>query len=232
MEGKKRFFIETYGCEMNKSDSLDIALSLEERGYDRVCTCSDADVVVINTCSVREHAEQRVFGRLGYYRSLRNRGRSAPTIVLTGCMAQAYGKEAIRRFPEIDIVAGTSHTTRIARYLSEYEKTRKQLVATQQNGYDFSSYRGKRALRHHAWVTIIKGCSNFCSYCIVPYVRGPELSKPSKDVVREVKELVDCGVTEITLLGQNVNAYGKDSGDMPFAGLLERLDRIDQLTAL
>ena len=229
MRGKKSFFIETYGCEMNKSDSLDIALALEEQGYVRAGRGSEADIVVINTCSVRKHAEQRVFGRLGYYRSLRNRMGGSPVIVFTGCMAQLFGEDVKKRFPEIDIIAGTSHGLHIPHYLSEYDKNQKPLVCTDQEGYGFSSYGGKRALSHHAWVTIVKGCSNFCSYCIVPYVRGPELSKRSEDVVREVCELVDHGVTEITLLGQNVNAYGKDSGDISFAGLLEKLDRIEGL---
>jgi tRNA-2-methylthio-N6-dimethylallyladenosine synthase len=225
----KRFFVETYGCEMNKSDSLDIVVSLEQEGYSRISDAREADVVVINTCSVRSHAEQRVFGRLGYYRGLKRSGEKKLVIVLAGCMAQRLGKEVQRRFPEIAVVAGTSHNLRIPRYLSEYEKTKKPVVITDLGGYEFSRPGERRAEGHHAWVTIIKGCSNYCSYCIVPYVRGPEFSKPSGDVTAEVEALVDRGVTEITLLGQNVNAYGKDSGDMSFVDLLERLDRIPGL---
>ena len=225
----KRFFVETYGCEMNKSDSLDIAFSMEQQGYSPTSDATEADVVIINTCSVRSHAEQRVFGRLGYYRHLIKSGERELAIVLTGCMAQRLGEEARRRFPEIAVVAGTSHGLRIPRYLSRYENMKKPVVVTNLKGYTFSRPQARRAEGHHAWVTIVKGCSNYCSYCIVPYVRGPELSKPSGDVAAEVEALVDRGVTEITLLGQNVNAYGKDSGDISFADLLERLDGIPGL---
>ncbi|MBN2325194.1 MAG: tRNA (N6-isopentenyl adenosine(37)-C2)-methylthiotransferase MiaB [Spirochaetes bacterium] len=225
----KRFFIETYGCEMNKSDSLDIAVSLERQGYVRTSDALEADVVVINTCSVRRHAEQRVYGRLGYYRGLKKSGRKDRAIVLAGCMAQRLGREAQRRFPEIAVVAGTSHNLRIPLYLSEYQNTKIPVAKTKLGGYEFSRPEDRRPEGHHAWVTIIKGCSNYCSYCIVPYVRGPELSKPSGDITAEVDALVDRGVTEITLLGQNVNAYGKDSGDISFADLLERLDHISGL---
>ncbi len=225
----KRFFVETYGCEMNKADSLDIAVSLEQQGYSRSPDEREADVVIINTCSVRDHAEQRVFGRLGYYRSLKQSGERELVIVLAGCMAQRLGEAVRRRFPEIAVVAGTSHGLRIPRYLFEYEKTKKPVVATDLNGYTFSPPGEHRPEGHHAWVTIIKGCSNYCSYCIVPYVRGPELSKQSGEVIAEVEALVGRGVAEITLLGQNVNAYGKDSGDISFADLLERLDGIPGL---
>jgi tRNA-2-methylthio-N6-dimethylallyladenosine synthase len=229
MDQGKTFFIETYGCEMNKSDSVDIALSLEDHGYIECNSASDADVVVINTCFVRKHAEQRIYGRLGYYRGLKNRTEKSPVIVLTGCMAQLLGEEVRALFPEIDIVCGTSHGLHIHYYLQERDRTGEPIVLTDQNGYEFSSFGGRRAQRHHAWVTIIKGCSNFCSYCIVPYVRGPELSKHSETVLQEVEALVAQGVTEVTLLGQNVNAYGKDSGDMSFMDLLERLDRVEGL---
>lgn len=229
MDRGKTFFIETYGCEMNKSDSVDIALSLEEHGFIEAPSAEGADIIVINTCSVRRHAEQRIYSRLGYYRSLKNRANGRLTIVLAGCMAQLLGQEATALFPEIDIVAGTSHGLRIPLLLEERERSSKPLMCTDVKGYKFSSFGERRAEGHHAWITIIKGCSNFCSYCIVPYVRGHEQSRGSDDIVREVEALVARGVTEVTLLGQNVNAYGKDSGDIAFIDLLERIDRVDGL---
>jgi len=222
---EKRYFIETYGCEMNKSDSIDIALSLEESGYRRVDSEKDADIVVLNTCSVRAHAEERVLGRLGYYRSLKEK-RNDLSIVFAGCMAQEKGEGIIRRFPEIDVVAGTYHRLDIPDALHCLEETGGPVVRVDTGRYEFSSYRGDRKEGHRAWVNIIKGCSNYCSYCIVPYVRGPEKSKASSEVITEVVQLAERGVVEVVLLGQNVNAYGKDSSDISFIELLERLNDI------
>ncbi len=210
---------------MNKSDSIDIALSLEESGYRRADSDEDADIVVLNTCSVREHAEERVIGRLGYYRALKER-RKDISIVFAGCMAQQQGEGIIRRFPEIDVVAGTYHRLDIPDALQCLEKTEGHVVRIDCGHYEFSSYRGDRKEGHRAWVNIIKGCSNYCSYCIVPYVRGPEKSKASGEIVAEVEELAAAGVVEVVLLGQNVNAYGRDSEDIGFIELLERLNDI------
>ena len=229
MVSGRTFFIETYGCEMNKSDSIDIVLSLEASGFKQVKNEKEAHIIILNTCCVRRHAEERVFGRLGYYRSLKENGQEDMIIVLAGCMAQLLGKKVTRLFPEVKVVTGTSHTLKIPRYVMEYETTRQKQVFVDRDRYEFSSYGVKRAEKHSAWVNIIKGCSNFCSYCIVPFVRGPELSKPSDVIVREAKELADKGVVEITLLGQNVNAYGRDTGDISFARLLEKLNKIDGL---
>lgn len=224
---KRTFFIETYGCEMNKSDSLDIALAFEKRGYTGVCSEKEADVVVLNTCAVRENAEQRVYGRLGYYRSLKRSSGRDFFIVFAGCMAQEKGREIIQDFPEIDICAGTYHCIDIPEYVHECERMNTRCIATDKTQYRFSGFTTKRAEGHRAWVNIIKGCSNNCSYCIVPALRGPEKSKKHEEVLREVGELAEQGVVEITLLGQNVNAYGKDSGDVGFMELLEKIHRIE-----
>lgn len=242
---KKKFFIETYGCEMNKSDTIDISLSLQESGYEPTRSEREADVVILNTCAVRENAEERILGRLGYYRSLLktnmrhnpgSRGTSSPRIltprntppliVLAGCMAQERGEEIARLFPEVGVVTGTYHLLEIPKYVERFEKERAHQIALDRSSYHFSPYRGQRAETFRAWVTIMKGCSNFCSYCIVPYVRGPEVSKRSVDVIQEVEELAAKGVVEITLLGQNVNAYGRDNGDLSFIDLLERIHSI------
>jgi tRNA-2-methylthio-N6-dimethylallyladenosine synthase len=232
MEKKKRYYIETYGCEMNKSDSLDIALAFEERGYLKAGSEHEADVIVLNTCAVRENAEDRIAGRLGYYRSLKRGdakggGKNGPVVVLAGCMAQERGKELLHLYPEIDVVSGTYHALDIPGFVDISIETCSPLLAVDEHPYRFSPYRGERAEGYRAWVTIVKGCSNYCSYCIVPYLRGTEVSKASGDVVREVEELAGRGVVEVTLLGQNVNTYGKDSGDQSFVDLLERLETVD-----
>lgn len=221
------YFIETYGCEMNKSDSIDIALSFQARGFEEASCEDDADVIVLNTCSVRRHAEERVFGRLGYYRSLCTRRRGEPLIVLAGCMAQEQSDRIRELFPEIKVVAGTYHYMHIPDAVRKYSRTGNPVVLTDREQYDFSPFKGSRAEGHSAWVNIIMGCSNYCSYCIVPHLRGPEKSKPAGAVIDEVRQLADRGVVEITLLGQNVNAYGRDSGDISFTDLLERINDIE-----
>jgi tRNA-2-methylthio-N6-dimethylallyladenosine synthase len=221
---KRRYYIETYGCEMNKSDSIDISLAFEECGYERARSEEDADVIVLNTCAVRENAEERILGRLGHYRSRKRRGRAGAVVVLAGCMAQERGAELARLFPEIDVVSGTSHCLDIPRYVQAAVNGGDPFVAVDEEGYRFSPYRENRAEGYKAWVNIIKGCSNHCSYCIVPYLRGPEISKSSREVLGEVEALAGRAVVEITLLGQNVNAFGRDSGDIGFIDLLERLD--------
>lgn len=229
MENSKKYFIETYGCEMNKSDSVDIALSFEEQGYKRAFGGDDADIVILNTCAVRKNAEERIFGRLGYYRSLRKTSEKNTVIVVAGCMAQEKGIEITRLFPEIGVVTGTYHCLDIPQCVEKYEKKGKSLIAVDRKDYTFSSYKGERAEGYKAWVSIIKGCSNYCSYCIVPYLRGPEASKKSDDILQEAKDLVSNGVVEVNLLGQNVNAYGKDNDDISFIRLLEKINGIEGL---
>jgi tRNA-2-methylthio-N6-dimethylallyladenosine synthase len=222
-----KYFIETYGCEMNKSDSVDIALSLEADGYTEAARNEDADVVVLNTCSVREHAEERIHGRLGYYRSLSARRNGSISVVLAGCMAQEQGVRIIERFPEVKAVVGTYHGWSIPEALRRYAETGLPVVLVDQEHYEFSPFKGQRARGHSAFVNIIMGCSNFCTYCIVPYLRGPEKSKPAAQVIDEVRELADRGVVEITLLGQNVNVYGEDCGGPGFVELLERIHDVE-----
>jgi tRNA-2-methylthio-N6-dimethylallyladenosine synthase len=222
----RKYFIETYGCEMNKSDSIDIALSLQAEGFEEASCEDNADVIVLNTCSVRGHAEERIFGRLGYYRSLRTKRHEDLLIVLAGCMAQEQGDRIMAHFPEIKVVTGTYNHMHIPDAVQEYCRTGNPVVLTDREQYDFSPFKGSRAEGHSAWVNIIMGCSNFCSYCIVPHLRGPEKSKPSGEVIDEIRQLVERGVVEVTLLGQNVNAYGGDSGDLGFVDLLERVNDI------
>jgi tRNA-2-methylthio-N6-dimethylallyladenosine synthase len=227
VQNNKKYYIETYGCEMNKSDSIDIALSFEKNGYVRTNSEYEADVVILNTCAVRKNAEKRIYGRLGYYRALKRSRGNNTLIVLAGCVAQEKGKEITRIYPEIDIVAGTYHGLDIPQMVAQHSKSTDSLVAVDEKQYQFSEYGKQRSEGHRAWVNIIKGCSNFCSYCIVPFLRGPEVSKSSMKILEEVKALSENGVVEITLLGQNVNAYGKDNDDIDFLKLLEKLNNID-----
>jgi tRNA-2-methylthio-N6-dimethylallyladenosine synthase len=227
MGNKKSYFIETFGCEMNKSDSIDIALSFEERGYKKAKSEIDANVIILNTCAVRENAEDRVLGRLGYYRSFKERYNRDAVIVLAGCMAQERGQDLARIFPEIDVVSGTSHIMDIPGFTEERAVSKGPVIALDKNDYRFSSYGGKRAEGYKAWVNIVTGCSNYCSYCVVPYLRGTEKSKSSSEIITEVNELADRGVVEINLLGQNVNSYGKDNDDISFIELLEKINDIE-----
>ena len=227
MGNNKSYYIETFGCEMNKSDSIDIALSFEERGYIKAESEIDANVIILNTCAVRENAEDRVLGRLGYYRSFKQRYNRDAVIVLAGCMAQERGQDLARVFPEIDVVSGTCHIMDIPEFAEERSGSKGPVIALDQNDYRFSGYRGKRAEGYKAWVNIITGCSNYCTYCIVPYLRGAEKSKSSSDIISEIKELAERGVVEINLLGQNVNSYGKDNNDISFIELLEKINAIE-----
>ena len=222
---KKKYYIETYGCEMNKSDSIDIALSFEKSGYVRAEKPEDADIAVLNTCAVRENAEDRIKGRIGFYKSLKNKNKNL-VLVIAGCMAQEWGKKMLENYENVSVVVGTYHYLRIPELAEEHIVTGRRIVSADKKDYKFSPFRSERKEEFSAWVNIIKGCSNYCSYCIVPYLRGPEKSKPSNEIIREVSELAKSGVIEITLLGQNVNAYGKDSGDISFIELLERLNDI------
>jgi tRNA-2-methylthio-N6-dimethylallyladenosine synthase len=225
----KRFYIETYGCEMNKSDSIDIALSLRAHGYEKANDAHEADIVVMNTCSVRENAEERIYGRLGFYRSLSARRRGELLVVFAGCMAQELGDRVRDLFPEIKVIAGTYNFLNIPGAVQEYEQSKKPIVMIDKTHYNFSPFKDTRAEECSAWVNIIKGCSNFCSYCIVPYLRGSEESKASDAVIDEISQLAAHGVVEITLLGQNVNAYGRDSGEISFIELLEKINAIENI---
>ena len=188
MGNNKSYYIETFGCEMNKSDSIDIALSFEELGYKKAENEIEANVIILNTCAVRENAEERVLGRLGYYRSFKERHNRDAVIVLAGCMAQERGQDLVRIFPEIDVVSGTSHIMDIPGLSEERSASKGPVIALDKNDHRFSNYRGKRAEGYKAWVNIITGCSNYCSYCVVPYLRGTEKSKSSSEIITEIKE--------------------------------------------
>ena len=216
--------IETFGCQMNKSDSELMELSLEAEGFEKAAELYDADVVVYNTCSVRQRAEDHVTAKI---RETKAHLRKGSVIVLAGCMAQRTGEDFIKR-RWADLVVGPYQSPRIGSLVTELLKGKiKSKVFVSQETSDFAARLDdqiagrKEETPHHRWVTITHGCENFCTYCIVPYVRGKLISFPSASILTHIDTLIRQGITEITLLGQNVNQYGQDNGDLTFYKLLE-----------
>ena len=218
---------------MNKSDSELMDLSLSRCGFTAADREEDAEIIIFNTCSVRNHAEERALSRI-------RRARSAAPgsiIVVAGCMAQRLG-ESLLGDGTIQMVVGPYHTPRIGEHVSMYMNDNHHDKYLSQEVSDFESRIDYQLVHHpdinpwHKWVTITHGCTNFCSYCIVPYVRGTLISFPSEQVIRYCQLLVEQGITEISLLGQNVNQYGQDSSDIPFYSLLEKVASIQGLNRL
>lgn len=227
---RKRYLIVTFGCQMNEHDSEIMAGLLEAEGYTPANGQDDADVILFNTCCVREKAENRVWGQLGNMLRLKRR-RPNLIIGVAGCMAQRPGAadEFHRRAPQVDLLVGTHEETRLPELLRQVRKSGKPVTAVSpvanppQEGVPH-----RRSDRVKAWVTISLGCSNFCSYCTVPYVRGPERSRSPEAIIEEVRSLADQGFREVMLLGQNVNTYGRDlETGVGFSDLLKRLDRLN-----
>lgn len=218
MGESKRVWLETYGCQMNKAESESLLLDLASDGWSEARSEAEADLVVLNTCSVRETAEERVRGRLAFYRGAK---RSRPfTLVLTGCMAERLKGTLSAEHPEIDVVLGTFHKKELLAAVRDARGGTAPVLRAQDAEYDFAPMHSTGRAR--AYVPIMHGCDNFCSYCIVPYVRGREISRSPDEVLAEVRTLEARGAREITLLGQNVNSYrfvGAHS-EVSFDGLL------------
>lgn len=225
----KRVFIETFGCQMNKLDSeLSLGLLLDS-GYEAAKDAEEADIVLFNTCSVRKHAEDRVYSRIGALKS-RKLVNCGLVIGVLGCMGQKDGEEIFRRMPHVDLVCGTRMFSMLPSLLEEVERNGKHLLAIEEDKVvSFNRSVSHRPNKYQAYVSIMRGCNHFCSYCIVPYVRGREVSRPMEDIVDEAKCLAQDGCKEITLLGQNVNSYGHDSEQGNLACLLKEINQIDGL---
>lgn len=208
----KKYHVITYGCQMNVHDSENISAILEDMKYTKTDNMDEADVIVINTCAIRENAHNKVVGMLGRIKHLRETKKDIITI-FCGCMAQ---EESIAnmikdKYKWVDIVFGTHNIHKLPIYLSDLYKNRKQEIEVY--SIEGSVYEGipvKRDSKYKAWVNIMYGCDKFCTYCIVPYTRGKQRSRLPEDILKEVEELKQDGYMEVTLLGQNVNAYGKD----------------------
>jgi tRNA-2-methylthio-N6-dimethylallyladenosine synthase len=210
----KRYLVRTFGCQMNEHDSERIAGQFEADGMVATDDLDAADVVVLNTCCIRENADNKLYGTLGHLKSLKDR-RPGLEIVVGGCLAQK-DKESIReRAPHVDLVFGTHNVHRASELLArarEEGPLTEILEATVADDHELfpSAMPARRELGHAAWVTIQIGCDNSCAFCIVPAVRGPEISRPYDRLLDEVRDLAAVGITEVTLLGQNVNSYGRD----------------------
>lgn len=228
IDGKVHRFAEliVYGCQMNQSDAERMMGQLRTIGYERTESMEEADLILINTCCVRETAEDRVYGKIGEIKRLK---RENPELIfgITGCMAQKEGDALIKRAPHIDFVLGTNKVHELTHVVQEIQAEHGHVVDVQLGETELpDDVTVARAGSLSAWVPIMYGCNNFCTYCIVPYVRGRERSRLPEDIVHEVEEAVKNGYEEVTLLGQNVNSYGKDHKLADFADLLKMVDKV------
>lgn len=226
------FFIETWGCQMNEEDSEKLSGMLKKEGYIRTEERENADVIIFNTCCVRENAELKVYGNLGILKGLKSKNPNL-IIAVTGCMMQQKGMaETIKKkFPFVDIIIGTHNLHNFPNYLNEVKKKDTSVLKIQEKENSIiENMPIDRKNSMKAFVTIMYGCNNFCTYCIVPYVRGRERSRTPENIEAEIKKLISEGYKEITLLGQNVNSYGKDlEPNVTFAELLKRVNNIEGL---
>ncbi len=225
MQEPKTYFIRTYGCQMNELDTQIMAGQLEKRGLSPVEDEDNADVLIFNTCSIRDLAERKVMGKLGQI----GRGKKKQALIgITGCMAMAKKDSLFRKFPHLDFVLGTNNITDLGTVVDEALISNRQIYKTDDKFEENLNYlAAKRESKIKAFVSIIRGCDKYCTYCVVPYTRGQEVSRPPESILEECKQLVDQGYKEITLLGQNVNSYGKDaSWNCLFHDLLYQIDRI------
>jgi len=225
----KHYHIVTYGCQMNVHESEKIAGALAELGYTATEDINTADIVVFNTCCIRENAENHAYGNIGMLKKLKAQNRDM-IIAVGGCLPQQLHKADVlhEKFPYVDIIFGTHNLDKLKDYIIKKQHRKKALIKIEE--CDGSVSEGDTPLRTsypNAWVNITYGCNNFCSYCIVPYVRGRERSRRSENILSEVKSLVSEGYKEITLLGQNVNSYNNGNDDIPFYKLLEEVAAID-----
>jgi len=225
-----KFYLETFGCQMNVHDSERVSWILSREGHKRTGNPTEADLILINTCSIREKAEDKVYSRVGRLALLR---RSNPVlrIGLLGCMAQQHREKLFKRQLGIDFVIGPDNLSQIPEILGRLEKSGEPQIATEfcrSDENEVLEFSPDHPIK--SYINIIKGCNNFCSYCVVPNVRGPEISRPESDILDETRKLVDAGYKEITLLGQNVNSYhGSNNSSDAFSGLLRLLDSAEGL---
>jgi tRNA-2-methylthio-N6-dimethylallyladenosine synthase len=228
MSATKTYYLRTFGCQMNEHDSERMAGMLEADGYARVESPDEAEVVLFNTCCIREKADERLYGNLGHMKAIKDT-RPDMRIVVGGCLAQKDRHVIQERAPYVDVVLGTHNLASLPRLLRDSREGPAFEILEQTEVFP-SALPARRSSPWHAWVSISIGCNNSCTFCIVPAVRGEEVSRRVGDIAQEVEGLVADGVIEVTLLGQNVNSYGRDLDGTPlFAKLLRTLDEIDGL---
>lgn len=216
---QKTFYIETFGCQMNVHDSEKVIGTLIHEGYRQVETVEEADLVLYNTCSIRDKAEQKVFHRLNDYKKLQAQGKK---FAVLGCVAQQEGEKIFAKAPHVSMVAGSASYRNLPAMLVQIEAGNNRVTGLddRQTDLTFETEFTARSNPHRGYITIIEGCDKFCAYCVVPYTRGKERSRTSDSVLAEARQMADLGYTDIQLLGQNVNAYADPQGKMSFAELL------------
>jgi len=221
-------YIETFGCQMNERDS-EIMAQLLAADHELAGSLDAADVVVVNTCSIREKAEQKAFSLLGRLRRIKQK-RPEVVVVVAGCVAQQQGSAIRSRMPHVDVVVGPQEIYRLPELVDQARRKQRQIATALRQDFAIPTLLPdlRRGHPHKRFVTIMQGCNNFCTYCVVPYTRGREISRPPEDILTEVRHLAGGGVREITLLGQNVNSYGNDRADgVTFADLVRTLGTVD-----
>src|ERR1700755_2654816 len=215
----RTFYLETFGCQMNVHDSEKVIGTLTQQGYHQVETEEAADLILYNTCSIRDKAEQKVFNRLNDYKKLTAQGKRFGVL---GCVAQQEGERIFERAPYVSLVSGSASYRKLPEMLVRLEQGERRITGLddRQTEETFETEFTARTNPHRGYITIIEGCDKFCAYCVVPYTRGKERSRTSASVLVEAHKMVDLGYTEIQFLGQNVNSWRDPSGRMSFAELL------------
>src|SRR6267143_6955851 len=221
---QKKFYLETFGCQMNVHDSEKVIGTLINEGYAQVDTVEAADLVLYNTCSIRDKAEQKVFNRLSDYKKYKAQGK---VFGVLGCVAQQEGEKIFERAPYVSLVAGSASYRNLPAMLVQIEAGNRVTGLDDRETEDcFETEYTARTNPHRGYITIIEGCDKFCAYCVVPYTRGKERSRTSSSVLEEARQLADLGYSEIQLLGQNVNSFRDPDGNKSFAELLAALAEV------
>lgn len=218
-----KFFLIVYGCQMNAAEGESIRQKLISENYFETQNMTEADIIILHTCCVREAAEEKVLGKIGEIKSIK---RNNPNLILgiTGCMAQKEREKLFRRAPHIDFVLGTGKLAELMNTINAIKTERKRIFNFELENVEMLPVNFDKP---SIFLPIMTGCNNFCSYCIVPYVRGREKSRAFEDIIKDVQDAAKAGVKEITFLGQNVNSYGKDAGDKDFSDLLKAADNVE-----
>jgi len=225
MATEKTFYLETFGCQMNAHDSEKVIGTLRQQGYRQVEAEEDAGLILYNTCSIRDKAEQKVFHRLNDYKKLHKEGKR---FAVLGCVAQQEGEKIFERAPYVSLVSGSASYRKLPEMLTRLEAGESHITGLDDRQTDetFETEFTARQNPYRAYITIIEGCDKFCSYCVVPYTRGKERSRTSSSVLTEARRIADLGYTEIQLLGQNVNSYRDPEGKRSFAELLAAVGQV------
>jgi tRNA-2-methylthio-N6-dimethylallyladenosine synthase len=224
-DSDKKFYLETFGCQMNVHDSEKVIGTLLSEGYRQVPTVEEADLILYNTCSIRDKAEQKVFHRLADYKKLRKQGK---VFGVLGCVAQQEGEKIFERAPHVSMVCGSASYRNLPQMLVQIEAGNRHVTGLDDRRTDecFETEFTARSNPHRGYITIIEGCDKFCAYCVVPFTRGKERSRTSDSVLAEARQMADLGYSEIQLLGQNVNSYKDSAGKMSFAELLAAVGQV------